>query len=80
MENTKIKLWVFYYNPMIYESAAIKVSYHKTKKGATDAMKAHKLEERKQFDKMYKNETGWKPKFGSFESWFVDKFELEIFP
>lgn len=75
-----LKLWAFYYNPMIYESVAQIISYHKTKKGATEAMRNHKAEEKKEFDRMYKNTIGWKPKFGAFESWFVSKFELNILP
>lgn len=78
MEKQIIKLWVFWYNGMVYESSSYPMSYHRTKKGAIAAMKAHKDAERKEFDRMYANEKEWKPKFGEFEHWSVNKFELII--
>lgn len=80
MENQKIKLWAFYYNHMTWESSSEIISYHKTKQGANEAMNAHKAEAKKEFDRMYKDEKGWKPKFGAFEAWYVSEFELEILP
>jgi len=74
----EIKLWAFYYNPMHYESASYIVSYHRTKKGATEAMNAHKAKEKKEFDRIYDDKKGWKPKFGAYESWYVQKFTLKI--
>jgi len=38
------KFFTFVYNPFIWESAASTVSVHKTKKGAYEAMRKHKLE------------------------------------
>jgi len=80
MNKETIKLWAFYYNHMTYESSSEIVSYHRTKKGATEAMQKHKGEAKKEFDEMYSNEKEWKPKFGAFEAWYVQKFDLEIQP
>jgi len=78
MKNETIKLWAFYYNCMIEESVSSIISYHRTKKGATDAMEKHKSELKSEFDEMYPDESGWSPKFGRFEAWFVEEFELII--
>lgn len=78
MENQTIKLWAFYYNQMTYESSSEIVSYHRTHKGANEAMRKHKGEARKEFDEMYSNKKEWKPKFGAFEAWYVQKFELVV--
>lgn len=90
MNNEKLNLWVFCYCSCIHESSSFPMSYHKTKKGAIDAMKAHKqikinehLEQLK-FEDEWSKESGYKPskkrKFGQHESWSVEKFELEILP
>lgn len=90
MDNQKINLWVFYYNNCIYESIHSPMSYHRTKKGATDALKAHKeikfqqhLKQLK-FEDEWSKENGYKPnkrrKFGESESWMIARFELEILP
>jgi len=88
MENQTIKLWAFYYCPMIYESASYIESYHRTKKGALKAMKEHKAKERLQwvedqsYHKKWCKEEGFKyrpsSKFGQFESWHVRRFELIV--
>lgn len=82
--NDKINLWAFYHNPMIWESVASIISYHKTKEGAEKAMKAHKRREKYEHDKMYKNEDlkelKGSMKYSDFKSWFVQEFELEILP
>jgi len=89
MENMKLKLWIFWYNSMTYESSSFPMSYHKTKKGAIQAMKAHKEKEYQDHlrgqerDKKWSLSNGFKyhpQKFGSFQSWSVYKFELEILP
>lgn len=85
----KLNLWVFWYNGMTEESSSFPMSYHKTKKGALEAMKAHKEKEYKEYlshedwHKKWCEERDFKyrkSKFGSFQSWRVDKFELEILP
>jgi len=83
-----IKLWAFWYNPMIHESASYIKSYHKTKKGALKAKNEHmalaKIEwdESNEYHKKWCDENGFKyrpiSKFGSFESWYVAKFDLDI--
>lgn len=78
MKEDEINLWAFYYNPCHWESASYIESYHRTKKGALQAMREHKAKEKQDFDRMYKNEKGWKPKFGAYESWFVQRFTLKI--
>ena len=80
MKTESLKLWAFYYNPMIHESASYIVSYHRTKAGAIKAMNAHKAEEKKDFDRMTSREENklYKLKFGLFEEWSVHRFELII--
>lgn len=80
MENQIIKLWAFYYNPMVWESASMILSYHRTKKGALSAMKKHKDSEKKDFDEMIQRNPEFNFKFGAHESWSVHKLELEILP
>ena len=90
MENNILKLWAFYYNPMIHESASYIVSYHRTKKGATLAMNLHKQQEKEEWQEMNDHHKKWCEeegvkyrqisKFGSFEDWFVKRLELNILP
>lgn len=77
MEKQEIKLWAFYYNPMIWESSAEIVSYHRTEAGSTKAMELHKSKEREEFDRVY-SDRGWKPTFGQHEYWCVREFLLKI--
>lgn len=89
-ELQKIKLWAFWYNPMTYESASYIESYHRTKKGALEAMKKHRAIQKEEWvkqDEWYRNDckkSGHKysqiSKFGAHESWFVGRFDLTIEP
>jgi len=83
----KLNLWVFWYNSMVYESSSFPISYHKTKKGAIATMKAHKALEyeehlkSEEWNKEFSESNGFKykpSKFGKFQMWEVEKFELEI--
>ena len=88
MENQIIKLWAFYHNEMVHESVSSIISYHRTKKGAESAMKIHKSEAKQKWIdrdarmKKRAEEKGEKhfgcSKFGSFEAWYVQKFNLTI--
>lgn len=84
--NEKINLWVFWYCSCVWESSIFPMSYHKTRKGAMEAMKSHKLEEKKEFDEMEARLSEGNPKyksglkFGRNKKWQVEKFELEILP
>lgn len=40
-----LKLFTALYNPMVHESGFITLSVHRTKKGAWNAIKRHKIEE-----------------------------------
>ena len=66
------KIYIVFYNPMIYESNPGVISIHRTRKGAEMVVEFHKAEKRKEFDEMYNGE---EPDicFGSFEAWFVDE-------
>jgi len=87
MEKT-INLWVFWYNAMIHESSSFPVSYHRTKQGAIKAMKSHKSQaciEHNKNNERHKvwckdNSVKYKPisRFGAFEHWSVEKFNLLI--
>lgn len=89
MENNKLNLWVFWYNSCVWESSSFPMSYHRTRKGAVEAMKTHKAMAKKEHDennsrmKEYDAMAGHKHfplKFGVHESWMVKEFELEILP
>lgn len=68
-----MKVYGFFYNDCIYESAPRLVSMHLTKAGAYRAMKAY----------LYAEYAGWRQggseyKFGYMESWFIK--EVEVLP
>lgn len=73
-----MKVYQFLYCPCIWESAFGTISLHRTKKGAQEAMKAHKAEKRAEFDELYVDA---KPhrliKFGLYEAWKVEAIELQ---
>lgn len=83
-----IKLWAFWYNHMTEESSSYIESYHRTKKGALEAMKIHRAKEKEEWiendeaHKVWCKEHGFKYrpiiKFGRFQSWFVGRFDLVI--
>ncbi len=60
-EETTDKVYEFWYNDCIYESAAACMSLHRTKKGAEMALEFHKAEELKkwnEFDKWQREQFG----------------------
>ena len=71
----KDTIWVFYYNPMVYESSAAAISFHRTEKGAQIALEFHKNEEMKKWNEYLSfldNEAKqWCGVFGEHESWFI---------
>ena len=50
------KVYEFWYNDCIYDSAAACVSLHRTKKGAEMALAFHKEQKRKEHEELYKDE------------------------
>jgi hypothetical protein len=50
------KVYEFWYNDCIYESAAACISLHRSKKGAEMAMEFHKEDKRKEYEELYKDE------------------------
>ena len=50
------KVYEFWYNDCIYESAAACISLHRTKKGAEMAMEFHKEQKRKEHEELWKDE------------------------
>ena len=50
------KVYEFWYNDCIYESAAACISLHRTRNGAEIAMELHKEQKRKEFEELYKDE------------------------
>ncbi len=49
------KVYEFWYNDCIWESAAGCVSLHRTRKGAEMAMEFHKDQKRKEHEELYKD-------------------------
>ena len=74
------KIWIFYYNPMVHESSAAAISFHRTKKGAQIALEFHRQGEWSKWDEYLNNldPEGRKHagKFGEYERWFVKEEEL----
>jgi len=92
MKEKKEYVYEAIYNPMIYESAGMTISIHRTRRGAEDAIRKHKAEKRKEFDEDMK----WRRedikktlteelqreylkqfKFSKFESWGIIKIEIQ---
>jgi len=69
------KVYEFWYNDCIHESAAGCMSLHKTKKGAEIAMEFHKEQKRKDFEEVYAKHTPASP-FGTHEAWGVSEREI----
>jgi len=60
------KVYEFWYNDCIYESAAECISLHRTKKGAEMAMEFHKEERRKEFEELLEDSID-EYQFGKFD-------------
>lgn len=77
------KLYGFYYNTMIYESADCLMSLHRTKKGAEMALDYHKDGKKREHDEyvsywLEKGDTIDEiSKFGEFEKWSVEEVEIK---
>lgn len=78
--NSKItdmeKVYEFWYNDCIYESAAACMSLHRTRKGAEMAMEFHKEQKRKEFEELYKDEDDIDWTFDSMSAWGVSEREV----
>ena len=69
------KVYEFWYNDCIHESAASCMSLHKTRKGAEMALDFHREEKRKHFEDLYAKHTPASP-FGTDEAWGVSVREI----
>ena len=73
----KNKVYLFLYNPCIWESALSTISIHYTLKSAYDAMRKHKLES---YNEWYDNRIRWgkgfRDKFGEDEYWTIKSQEI----
>lgn len=68
------KVYEFWYNNCIYESAAACMSLHRTKKGAEMAMEFHKEEKRKEYEELYKDEPEYmRVAYDSMCAWGVEE-------
>ncbi|MCF0059951.1 hypothetical protein MUK70_11930 [Dyadobacter chenwenxiniae] len=71
------KIYIFYYNDCIFESAPFAVSLHYTKKGAYQAMRKHRIkcynEYMEIFDKEFRRD--WRDDFG--KAWFIGEKEIK---
>jgi hypothetical protein len=77
-ELKNLKLYGFYYNSCIWESAAGLMSIHLTKEGAQKAMRKHKAKEKKEWKEMYSTPEEQKDMpFGTHEAWFVDEIKVK---
>ena len=75
----KNKVYLFLYNPCIWESSFCTISIHKTKLGAYRAMREHKLkcyEEYKKIENRFKNNKFFAHKFGEDECWTIKSQEI----
>lgn len=73
-------VYLFLYNPCIWESSFATISIHRTKKGAYQAMRKHKLkcyEEYRKREIYFKRDRFFTDKFGADESWIIEKQKIE---
>ena len=71
------KVYEFWYNDCIEESAAACMSLHRTRKGAEMAMEFHKEKERKRWKKFYPTIKKQKERpFGMHEAWGIEEREV----
>ena len=69
------KVYEFWYNDCVYESAAACISIHRTKKGAEIALSFHKEQKRKDFNEVYENHIPSSP-FGTLEAWGIEERDI----
>ena len=71
------KVYEFWYNSCIHESAAACISLHKTKKGAEMALDFHKEEQKRFWRKCYPSiKEQMEMPFGMFEEWGVAERDI----
>jgi hypothetical protein len=73
-------VYLLLYNPCTFESAFATISIHRTKKGAYQAMRKHKLkcyEEYLKIKKATKGNRFYEHKFGEDEQWMIQKQKIE---
>ena len=75
-----MKVFAFQYSGCVHEEGMITISLHKTKKGATKAMRKHKAGEKKKWgeyiDRKPEEYRNWFF-FGEHEAWFVREIEVQ---
>jgi len=69
-------IYLALYNPMIEESSFETLSVHFTKEGAEEAIKIHKEDEKKKFNKCY-SERKAAFEFGTFQEWGIHETIIE---
>lgn len=67
----------FLYNPCIHESGSITISIHLTKKGAWDALKAHKIERYNDWLRLHSRRLKLSFEFGRHERWYIEPIEIK---
>lgn len=72
-------IWKALYCPCVHESASQTISLHRTKEGAEDAIRKHRLNELANYQKLHEREPEWFPmnEFGQHESWSVSPDRLQ---
>ena len=69
-----MKIWEFWYNPMIHESGSITISLHKTKETAEKAMHLHRMDQKAKHDYVWKDDPDRDEfKFDEFKAWGVSE-------
>lgn len=76
----EFKVFTFYYNSCIHESAPSVMSYHKSKEGAEKAMTLHREQERIEYEERFKDRQDFLKDFphGCHESWRVVEETIKI--
>lgn len=79
MENREKEIvYLFLYNPMVYQSGWTTQSVHKKRKTAMDDMERHKAEAYKKWQEDFFTEEERKDHpFGKFEDWRINAMVLE---
>jgi hypothetical protein len=73
------KIYVFYYNPCIHESASAAISFHKTREGAERAMEKYVEEERAEYNSLWPEHFRIENnlKFENHRDWFIEEEIIE---
>ena len=83
-----VKVWGFFYNDCIYESASALISLHFSEDGAKKAMAWHKEEKREEQYKLYEDEPDddeemkkhnkkMREQESGIEAWFIQELKIQ---